>query len=233
MRRIPELFITKYDYCVSLFYKLTYRRARFIYNIVVAIISLPSSIYGFCKLKFGIGNNFKLVIGSQAKYQKGWIPTDKFILNITNEAHWKRYFSERQPWRILAEHIWEHLSPAGEAEKAAALCYRYLSPGGCLRAAVPDGFNPDREYIDFVRPGGTGPGAEDHKVIYNYNSLSKLFKDAGFKVVLLEYFDEHGEFYSEQMSDENGIVNRSVKNDPRNKEGKIRYTSLVMDCYKN
>ena len=59
--------------------------------------------------------------------------------------------------------------------------------------AVPDGLFPDSEYIDFVKPGGVGPSAYDHKVLYSYRTLTKVFESAGFNVELLEYFDEKGD----------------------------------------
>jgi len=44
-----------------------------------------------------------------------------------------------------------------------------------------------------------GPGSKDHpaashKIVYDYHKLSELFKSVGFKVKLLEYFDENGIF---------------------------------------
>ena len=57
-----------------------------------------------------------------------------------------------------------------------ANCYEFLRPGGRLRIAVPDGFHPEPGYIEYVRPGGTGIGADDHKVLYNYQSLRKLLE---------------------------------------------------------
>jgi len=43
-----------------------------------------------------------------------------------------------------------------------------------LRVAVPDGFHPNPGYIERVKPGGTGPGAGDHKILYTYRTLSAI-----------------------------------------------------------
>jgi predicted SAM-dependent methyltransferase len=60
---------------------------------------------------------------------------------------------------------------------------------------VPDGLHPDPEYIEWARPGGSGSGALDHKVLYDYHSLEDVLQAAGFQVRRLEYFDEEGRFH--------------------------------------
>lgn len=64
---------------------------------------------------------------------------------------------------------------------------------GYIRCAVPDGFFPNKEYQNVVKIGGPGPKghpAASHKIVYNYNSITTMFKAAGFTVKLLEYCDE-------------------------------------------
>jgi predicted SAM-dependent methyltransferase len=57
--------------------------------------------------------------------------------------------------------------------------------------AVPDGYHPNEDYINTVKPNGTG-GA-DHKVLYNYKSIKQFF-DTDFKIKYQEYFDEKKNF---------------------------------------
>ena len=108
----------------------------------------------------------------------------------------------------------------------------YLKPGGVLRLAVPDGFNPSNEYIEYVRPGGTGPGADDHKVLYTYKSMKERLERAGFKINLLEYWDKNGKFHYTDWTDEGGRIRRSRRYDPRNQDGRLHYTSLIVDAIK-
>lgn len=126
------------------------------------------------KLKYKIKSNktkLKIVIGASGKYSKGWIPTEIDCFNVLNKRHWQFYFSEGSIDAMLAEHLWEHLTYE-EGETTAKNCYRYIKPGGYLRLAVPDGYHPSEEYINRVKVGGTGEGSKDHKVLYNYETLS-------------------------------------------------------------
>lgn len=66
----------------------------------------------------------------------------------------------------MAEHIWKYLT-SDEAIFAARQFYLHLKPGDYLRIAILDGFHPDPEYIEWVKVGGIGSGAKDHKVLYN------------------------------------------------------------------
>jgi hypothetical protein len=38
-----------------------------------------------------------------------------------------------------------------------------------------------------------GPGADDHKVLYNYKLIHEIFNE-DFEIKYLEYFNEKGEF---------------------------------------
>lgn len=173
----------------------------------------------------------RIVIGASGVFDAGWIPTDIDIFNILDEGDWQRYFAPNSIDALLAEHVWEHLTPQ-DGCTGARLCYRYLKPGGVLRIAVPDGLHPDPNYIEWVRVGGNGPGAEDHKVLYDYCSLKRLFEEAGFEVRLLEYFDETRNFQAEPWDPHDGMIHRSKQFDERNQDGALHYTSLILDARK-
>lgn len=162
---------------------------------------------------------------------RGWYATDEECLNVLERADWDRNCRSGSLRAILAEHVWEHLDPA-EGLAAARYCHEFLEPGGYLRLAVPDGLHPDPAYLEHVRPGGTGPGAAGHRVLYSYRSLSTLLQQAGFRVEPLEYFDEAGRFHERPWRREAGLVRRSRRYDPRNADGRLRYTSLIIDAWK-
>ncbi len=173
----------------------------------------------------------QIVLGASGIFDAGWIPTDIGVLDILNEQHWTRTFAENSIDAILAEHVWEHLTP-DQGLCAAQHCLRFLKPGGYLRVAVPDGFHPDPSYIEWVRVGGNGPGADDHKVLYNCETFRGLFESAGFRVELLEYFDSSGVFHEVEWEPVAGTIHRSRRFDERNRDGRLNYTSIILDAGK-
>lgn len=144
---------------------------------------------------------------------------------------WERFLQDRPVDTILAEHVWHYLD-LEQGLRAARLCFRHLAPGGRLRIAVPDGLHPDRGYLDWVRPNGTGPSAPAHKVLYDYRTLSDSLCQAGLAVTLLEYFDEAGVFHRQDWDPSDGFIRRSARFDARNAGGALTYTSLIVDARK-
>lgn len=183
------------------------------------------------KLQATTSQQIKLVLGSGGIAARGWIATDIAQLNILNDRDWHRYFVPNSIHAIVAEHVWEHLSE-DEGIKAARLCFKYLRPGGFLRIAVPDGLHPNPQYIEAVKPGGSGPGAEDHRMLYSYCTLQQLLARAGFDAKALEYFDEVGHFHAAAWDPLDGMIHRSARFDERNRNGDLRYTSIVVDAFK-
>lgn len=174
----------------------------------------------------------KIDLGASRKgYEGEWLLTDIDVLDITREKDWKIIVDQNAPTHLMAEHVWEHLT-LEQAKLANQNCYRFLQSGGRLRIAVPDGNHPDPAYIEHVRVGGSGPGADDHKVLYTYQTLSKSLEEAGFKVELLEYWDEEGCFHKNHWDAEDGFIRRSADHDPRNKDGVLDYTSVIIDGFK-
>jgi len=176
-------------------------------------------------------NNLKIIVGSAAIKQEGWISTDYPLLDLTDSRTFAGFFDSSSVSNILAEHVWEHLS-LEEGAKACSNCFVYLKQGGLLRIAVPDGYHSDPDYIAQVKPGGYGLGADDHKVLYNYRTLSAILENAGYKVRLLEWFDEQGKFHHEDWNVEDGLIRRSTRFDPRNSANPTAYTSLIIDAIK-
>lgn len=172
----------------------------------------------------------RVILGSAGNDQDGWCTSDRDVLDITRAADFRRYWKPGVIEAFVAEHVWEHLTPE-HAREAVANCFRFLSPGGRLRVAVPDGLHPDPAYIEHVAPGGSGPGATDHKVLYDHRSMAALLAGAGFEVVLVEYWDVDAVFHRSEWDEAYGIIERSALNDSRNRE-RLTYTSLIVDAIK-
>lgn len=173
----------------------------------------------------------KVSVGAGSIQIPGWLNTDIDTLDVLKRRDWKRQFKRDTIDTILAEHVWEHLTPE-DGLLAAKNCFEFLKPGGRLRLAVPDGYHPGPEYTAAVKPGGTGDGAMDHKILYNHESLSELLAKAGFRPCPLEYFDRDGAFHQSAWDRDQGPVLRSAGSDPRNKDAELSYTSLIVDGVK-
>ncbi len=175
------------------------------------------------------GEPIRIIIGAGlAKHDPSWIPTDQQFLDLLDDADWQRAFGEHRLDAVLAEHVWEHLTPA-DGKQAAAQCFKYLKPGGRLRIAVPDANHPSPDYHEFVRPGGPGPGADDHKILYTYQTLGDMLRSVGFQVDLLEYCDERGALHHTEWSLDDGHIMRRRGFTERNLPGENNYTSLIVD----
>jgi predicted SAM-dependent methyltransferase len=185
------------------------------------------------RLRRGIaqGGPLRLVVGSEGIFEPGWLGTEKEYLDLLNPGEWRNFFSPASIAAILAEHVWEHLT-LEQGLTAARTCHDFLQPGGYLRLAVPDGLHPDAAYREWVRPGGSGPGADDHRVLYTHESLSRMLTTAGFTVELLEYFDAGGQFHAVDWDPAAGMIHRSRRFDSRNAGGRLAYTSLIVDARK-
>jgi predicted SAM-dependent methyltransferase len=177
------------------------------------------------------GDTLKIIVGSANTAQAGWLSTDYPVLDLTNEGSFSRLLKTDSVDTFLAEHVWEHLHPT-DAQNAIHNCYRHLKRGGRLRIAVPDGLHSDPDYIAQVKPGGYGSGADDHKVLYDFRSLSAMLEAAGFHVKLLEWFDEQGKFHFEPWQADDGMIKRSTRYDPRNSDHPTTFTSLIVDGIK-
>ena len=191
------------------------------------------AVAGSLRLKGYIrrGGPLRIVVGSRGMAERGWVATDIEFLDLLKREHWERFFEPDSIEAIVAEHVWEHLTPS-EALTAAQNCYRFLKPGGYIRVAVPDGYHPDPEYIKWVEVGGIGRAAGDHKVLYNHETLLSLFEQARFRVTALEYFDASGLFHYADWDVTKGLIRRSKRFDPRNSGGALVYTSVLIDARK-
>lgn len=175
------------------------------------------------------GAPLRIIIGASGTGYSGWIPTEYPLVNVAEWPTLDRFFERESVSAILAEHVWEHLTPP-QAEAAARNCRELLAVGGHVRVAVPDGLHPDPAYMEYVRPGGSGEGSDDHKVLYTYRSLVELFERAGFSTRLLEWFDENGSFHSTDWDPEEGHISRSARFDERNRTNPTAYTSIILDA---
>lgn len=172
----------------------------------------------------------KVVIGAGPTHYPGWMLTDIPFLDATDAAQWKRIFSKGGIQRILAEHVFEHLTTEQFCQFLRAI-RPLMAPDGFIRIAVPDGFHPDADYIEWVKPGGIGPSSDTHLLMYDYQLLTDLLRREKYQFCLLEYFDENGQFHKTDWDAEDGMINRSADHDRRNKARPLAYTSLIVDFW--
>lgn len=196
---------------------------------VVKRVNAPLCAYRVRRL--GLRRPCRMVVGASGHFPPGWLCTEMETLNLLRPDDWAGIFDENSIDAILAEHVWEHLSET-EGVVAARTCHRFLRPGGYVRAAVPDGWHPNANYIDSVRPGGSGAGADDHKVLYTCEAFERVFKEAGFTTKMLEYHDADGRFQFIDWDPRDGFIRRSRRFDPRNQGGSTKYTSIILDAVK-
>ena len=183
-------------------------------------------------IKYILSNNkINIIVGAGYTRYKGWLSTDRKMLDVTKIEDFERLFHTRKINKILAEHVLEHLNNK-DLKLMAANFFRYSSEDVNIRIAVPDGFHKDIKYIEAVKPFGTGEGSDDHKHLFNYRTLPKVFEEAGFKSNLIEHWDENNVLHSFYKNDEKGYITRSLLNDKRNKDGNPNYTSLIIDFTK-
>jgi predicted SAM-dependent methyltransferase len=174
---------------------------------------------------------WRIVIGAAGAFDRPWVPTEIGYLNVLKAEDWRRWFAPGSLDALLAEHVFEHLT-AAEGELAVRHCFAYLRPGGYLRAAVPDGCHPDPAYIEAVKPGGSGPSADDHKVLYTYRTFSELCRQVGFAVELLEYYDEQGLFHQADWDPADGRIRRSRRYARRDRGYLPMSASIILDARK-
>lgn len=206
--------------------------AKIEYKLIKYLYRKNDKKLSYHKLRAELRKKRKINVGSgDVDFSEEWFSCDISTLDITNRSNWINILGSVKLKNIFAEHVWEHLTEE-DTDLANRNCYEFLKKNGRIRIAVPDGYHPNKDYIDYVKPNGNGIGSDDHKILYNYNSLSQKLKDTGFKTELLEYWDETGKFHFQDWSNDGGKVNRSRQFDSRNINGKLNYTSLIIDAIK-
>jgi predicted SAM-dependent methyltransferase len=175
------------------------------------------------------GETVKVLLGAGATQQEGWLTTDLPTLDALKRADWRRLFPRSSIHRILADHVVEHWTE-DQFSLFLRIIQPFLSSQAVVRIAVPDGFHPDPSYIEHVKPGGIGAGADDHKVLYDYVRMTRILSQEQYNYELLEYFDEAGQFHHCSWDPSDGFVHRSAEYDRRNKQHPVSYTSLIVDA---
>lgn len=172
----------------------------------------------------------KIIIGAGLTQFEGWITTDIPAFDILKHEHWATLFQPNSIHRMLAEHVFEHLT-VEQFRDFLRIARIYLADEGRIRIAIPDGNHIDPNYIQHVRPGGMGDGADDHQVLYTADLITEILTAQGYDFRLLEYFDTEGQFHQQDWDVKDGFIGRSAPYDKRNSNGKLVYTSLILDFW--
>ena len=172
-----------------------------------------------------------VMLGAGGTVDGGWNSTDIDTIDISRRRAWRRLFAPSSIDALLAEHVWEHLDREAGLE-AARLNFEFLQNGGYFRVVIPDGPHPDPAYRELVRPGGAGPGADNHRILHDYRSLARILADRGSRAELLEHFDERGHLIQAPWDPTYGLVRRSPRYDKRSVGGTLAYTSVVLGAIK-
>lgn len=195
------------------------------------LLAQQSLIYERVNAAYKAEHLLKIIIGAGATTYDGWIATDIPAFDVLKHEHWANLFQPHSVHRMLAEHVFEHLTQA-QFREFLWIARNYLAKEGRIRIAVPDGNHPDPKYIESVRPGGTGQGADEHQVLYTFDLMRDLLEAEGYHYQFLEYFDMDGQFHQVKWDTADGIIQRSVENDSRNTpETPHAYTSLIVDFW--
>jgi predicted SAM-dependent methyltransferase len=174
--------------------------------------------------------DLKITIGAGITKYDGWVATDIPAFDILKHEHWAVLFQPDSIHRMLAEHVFEHLT-IEQFQDFLRIARIYLAEEGQIRIAIPDGYHADPSYIEHVRPGGIGVGADDHKVLYTCDSMAELLTEQGYGYQFLEYFDAGHVFHRVEWDEADGFIHRSAQHDKRNVDGKLVYTSLIVDFW--
>ena len=216
------------------------RIRKFLYHIFkilhkkIVFINWNSWVKKQSKIKIIIGasRRIKNIMWASSTNYEGWFPMEQYFFDLTKHSDFVKMFSQKKISFILAEHVLEHLTNE-DIFIMLKHFWEFSADDINIRIAVPDGFHGNNDYIEQVKPHGKGLGADDHKNLFTYKSLSKIFENAGFKTHLVEYWDENRIFHKGYTNDDKGYITRSFINDSRNSAGNPVYTSLIIDFTKN
>jgi predicted SAM-dependent methyltransferase len=149
-----------------------------------------------------------LVVGANGTRFDGWISADsEKELDLLDRSGWRRALAGKRLRRVLAEHVFEHLT-FRDALRGLGLVHEMLEPGGTLRFAVPDAYHPSSYYRYMVRPGGREPAAREHQYFWSIEDIAVVEQATGFRAEPLEYFDSEGAFHAVPFTDERGYIHR-------------------------
>lgn len=171
----------------------------------------------------------RLNIGCGERNYGGWINLDLPAFDATNKESWTKLIGSASVQFALFDHVLEHLTE-NQIIAALSLLKERMEVGATVRIAVPDKNHPNPAYIEAVRPGGSGPGADDHKTFWDIDSFSKMATNLGFEVKPIEYYTANGELVMNEMDPNLGIITRTARK-PR--KGELSdYSSLILDLKK-
>lgn len=170
--------------------------------------------------------NLKLHIGTGAKSFNGWINLDLPYFDLRSNKLWDYLFRKASIDNILLEHVLEHLTPE-EVNQTLTLAKDYLKKTGVIRIAVPDKNHPNPDYIDHVKPNGTGAGSDDHKSFWNFDEFNTMCISLGLQCTPMEYYDESRKLTMGDLNETDGVITRTARK--KRTDHLSDYSSLIID----
>lgn len=155
---------------------------------------------------------YKVILGAAEINQSGWLSTNEQWLDITKRKDWIDIFRKRK--KIVAtvsERFCQHLT---YREMCLVLdnINEFSNANVHIRVAVPDGCNPNHEYIGKVTICGTGDYATDHKQLLDVNIFFCALESKGFKPALVEGYSEDCTLIQSSWTSKFGFILRSRQN---------------------
>lgn len=151
----------------------------------------------------------KIILGAAETFKSGWYSTNECWLDIANDLHWHKVFQGKKlVTHAVAEHVFEHLTYE-QAQRALKNIFNHMPAGGRIRIAVPDGYNPNPEYIRHVGICGIGDDAADHKQLLNVDVLTGLLRETGFQPTHIEGYTQNGRLVQKPYNVDDGYIKRS------------------------
>jgi predicted SAM-dependent methyltransferase len=174
----------------------------------------------------------KIILGAANTGFKGWISTDQDVLDITKEKDWKKLLGKHKIDNMLAEHVFEHLTPE-QAKAAFSNVNKYLKKGGIFRFAVPDGYHPSSYLRSLIGVNGLEQGADDHKIYFNIDNIKDFIQGLDFKICPVEFFDSEGYFHKKNFNLENGFVKRCLAYNKGRFDDSAEYEKMINSVEKH
>ena len=138
---------------------------------------------------------------------------------------WYKYFIDRKCDRLLADRIVQFMSEHQFLDFLVQ-CRNSLSIGGTIRIGETDWFHTSAGYKNHAAK--FGPVRR-----LNILDLTQALSSVGLVPSPIEFMDQNGTLFEMVPHfNQNGIISRSSRIDPRAEDPELRFSSIIVDGYK-